>query len=80
MTLNQLLDSFEAEGTEVVAASVQIVDGVNEGKRLITDGTGYFSLNDLFPASFTLRATHERYRTVDHGTIRPHWRRRFRGY
>src|SRR3989442_2378649 len=57
--------SDSSNARAVVAASVQIVDGVNEGKRLITDGTGYFSLNDLFPASFTLRATHERYRTVD---------------
>jgi hypothetical protein len=59
--------SDSSNARAVVAASVQIVDGVNEGKRSMTDGNGYFSLDDLFPASFTIRTSHERYHATDQG-------------
>jgi len=54
-----------SNGRSVAGALVQIVDGANDGRRSTTDGDGFFSIDNLLPATLTLRVSHERYQTTD---------------
>jgi Carboxypeptidase regulatory-like domain len=51
----------ENTGRPVTGASVRVVDGSNSGMTSSTDGSGFYSIPDLAPGNFMVRATADRY-------------------